>query len=114
MVPFETYCMRPVCQFLKSGKGEISKNYTQNESTDFTITPELVLQNTIDTCLILAKHGAGTKDEKQKFAELQKGIKALGGFLMSGSFRIEDAISASARIAYLAAKLLQKAKDKRK
>ena len=89
-------------------------NYRKNESTDFTITPELVLQNTIDTCLILAKHGAGTKDEKQKFAELQKGIKALGGFLMSGSFRIEDAISASARIAYLAAKLLQKARDKRK
>ena len=73
------------------------------------LTPEKVLQDTIDTCLILAKRGGGTPDEKTKFTELQKGIRAFGtGFLMVGNFRIDDAIPASARIAYLSAKILHK------
>lgn len=81
--------------------------YRKNEDSIRTLTPEIVLQDTIDTCLIIAKRGSGTKDEQAKFAELQKGIRAFGtGFLMSGNFRIDDAISASARIAYLATKLL--------
>jgi hypothetical protein len=69
----------------------------------------LVLQDTIDTCLILAKRGSGTPDKKSKFTELQKGIRIFGtGFLMLGNFRIDDAIPASARIAYLSAKILHK------
>ncbi|EOZ97845.1 hypothetical protein A33Q_1654 [Indibacter alkaliphilus LW1] len=81
--------------------------YRKNEDPIRTLTPETVLQDTIDTCLIIAKRGSGTKDEQAKFAELQKGIRAFGtGFLMSGNFRIDDAISASALIAYLATKLL--------
>jgi len=68
-----------------------------------------VLEDTIETCMILAKRGNGTTDEISKFAELQKGIRAFGtGFLMVGNFRIDDAIPASARIAYLSAKLLHK------
>lgn len=71
------------------------------------LTTEKVLRDTIDTCAVLAKKGKGSTDEKQKFVELQKGIKAFGtGFLMSGTFRMDDAVSAAARIAYLAAKLL--------
>jgi len=74
---------------------------------NLVLTPELVLQDTIDTCLILAKRGRGTTDEKSKFVELQKGIRAFGtGYLMVGNFRIDDAIPASARIAYLASKIL--------
>jgi hypothetical protein len=73
------------------------------------LTPEKVLQDTIDTCLILAKKGTGTADEKSKFKELQNGIRAFGtGFLMVGNFRIDDAVLAAARIAYLAAKILHK------
>lgn len=73
------------------------------------LTPEKALQDTIDTCLILAKRGSGSTSEKSKFAELQRGIRAFGtGFLMVGNFRIDDAIPAAARIAYLAAKLLHK------
>ena len=73
------------------------------------LTPEKVLQDTIDTCAILAKKGKGSADEKQKFTELQKGIRAFGtGFLMNGNFRIDDAIPAAARIAYLSAKILHK------
>ncbi len=51
----------------------------------------------------------GTPDEKSKFTELQKGIRAFGtGFLMVGNFRIDDAVPAAARIAYLATKILYK------
>ncbi len=73
------------------------------------LTPKDVLQNTIDTCLIIAKKGAGQNtDEKVKFKELQKGIKAFGtGFLMNGNFRIDDAVTASAKVAYLTAKILK-------
>jgi hypothetical protein len=81
--------------------------YRKNGNPDFAIRPEAVLQDTIDTCLIIAKRGSGSDEEKKKFEELQRGIRAFGtGFLMSGNFRIDDAIPASARVAYLAAKLL--------
>ena len=61
----------------------------------------------IDTCLIIAKRGGGSDDEKNKFTELQRGIKAFDfGFLMTGNFRIDDAVPAAARIAYLATKIL--------
>ena len=71
------------------------------------LTPEKVLKDTIDTCIIIAKRGGGSDDEKIKFAELQKGIKAFDfGFLMSGNFRIDDAVQAAARIAYLSTKIL--------
>ncbi len=86
-------------------KQEIEYRKQANSKTE--LTPKLALQDTIDTCLILAKRGSGTFDEKLKFLELQKGIRAFGtGFLMLGNFRIDDAIPASARIAYLACKIL--------
>ena len=86
-------------------KHEIEYRKPPNSKSE--LTHKLVLQDTIDTCLILTKRGNGTTDEKSKFKELQKGIKAFGtGFLMVGNFRIDDAIPASARIAYLASKIL--------
>jgi len=82
-------------------------NYRKNGNTESELTPEMVLQDIIDTCLIIAKRGGGSDDEKQKFAELQRGVKAFDfGFLMSGNFRIDDALPAAARIAYLSAKIL--------
>lgn len=81
--------------------------YKGNRDQVKNLTPEMVLQDTIDTCTIIAKRDQGTAEEKTKFKELQKGIQAFGsGFLMRGNFRIDDAIPATARIAYLAAKLL--------
>jgi len=71
------------------------------------LTPEQVLQDIIDTCVIITKRDKGNQDEKAKFTQIQKGIIAFGtGYLMSGNFRIDDAIPASARIAYLATKIL--------
>ncbi len=42
------------------------------ENTALSLTPEMVLQDTLDTCLIIAKRGKGTADEQHKFSELQK------------------------------------------
>jgi predicted nucleotidyltransferase component of viral defense system len=81
--------------------------YRKTETSN--LTPQKVLLDTIDTCAILTKKGKGTVDEKQKFTELQKGIRAFGtGFLMTGNFRIDDAVLAAARIAYLSAKIFNK------
>jgi len=81
--------------------------YRKTETSD--LSTEKVLQDTIDTCVILTKKGKGSTDEKQKFTELQKGIRAFGtGFLMNGNFRIDDAVPAAARIAYLSVKILHK------
>jgi hypothetical protein len=83
------------------------KEIDYRKTATSNLTPKIVLKDTIDTCAILAKKGKGTDDEKQKFTELQKGIIAYGsGFLMNGNFRLDDAVPAAARIAYLAAKIL--------
>lgn len=85
------------------------REITYRKGGDSGLTPEDILLDTIDTCVILAKRERGSTEEKVKFKELQQGIRAFGtGFLMSGNFRIDDAVPASARIAYLAAKLLKK------
>ena len=49
-----------------------------------------------------------TEPAKSQFREIQTGIRSFSNFLFSGNFRIEDAINASAKTAYLAAKLKQK------
>jgi predicted nucleotidyltransferase component of viral defense system len=91
--------------FKKFAEYEIS--YRRNMNPVIDLTPEIVLKDTIDTCVILTKQGKGNDAEKAKFRELQKGITRFGsGYLMKGNFRIDDAIKASARIAYIAAKIL--------
>ena len=48
------------------------------------LTPTQVLQDTIDTCLIITKRGRGNAEEKVLFTKLQQGITAFGtGYLMS-------------------------------
>lgn len=72
------------------------------------LTPEMVLQDTLDTCLIITKRGAKSGSEDQeKFKLLQKGTQAFAGFLITGKFRIDEAIVAAACVAHLAAKLLK-------
>jgi hypothetical protein len=88
---------------------ELEINYRKNENPDGQLTPQTALQDTIDTCLIIAKRGGKSADEKEKFTQLQAGIRAFASFLMAGKFRIDDAVPASARIAHLAAKI--KVKD---
>lgn len=81
--------------------------YRKNINPEAELTSDMVLRDTIDTCVIIAKRDRCIDEEKTRFMELQKGIIAFGtGFLMAGNFRIDDAVSAAARIAYLAAKIL--------
>ena len=79
------------------------------KDTHPNLTPDQVLQDTINTCLIITKREKGNAYEKAKFIQLQRGITAFGtGYLMSGNFRIDDAIVASAKVAHLVTKLLAK------
>lgn len=71
------------------------------------LTPEKVLRDTIETCTIIAKRENAKGEEKENFEQLNKGIRAFGtGYLMEGYFRIDDAVIAAAKVAYLSAKIL--------
>lgn len=72
------------------------------------LSPNTVLKDTIDTCAIITKRGAGADTKgKENFDRLQRGIQGFGtGYLMTGHFRIDDAIVAAARVAYLATKIM--------
>lgn len=82
--------------------------YRKTVNNDLPITPKNILQDTIDTCLIITKRETNKeKTAKSNFKQLQDGIRAFGsGYLMAGNFRIDDAVVAAARVAHLATKLL--------
>jgi len=75
----------------------------------YSITPNIVLEDTIETCLTIARREKNLTDQtKANFKLLEKGIRSFGaGYLMQGHFRIENALAASARVAFLAAKILK-------
>ncbi|MCK4992398.1 MAG: nucleotidyl transferase AbiEii/AbiGii toxin family protein [Bacteroidales bacterium] len=83
-------------------------DYRKDGKNKSDLTTEIVLQDTIDTCMIICRRETNKEDPaKSNFRLLQDGIKAFGtGYLMTGNFRIDDAVVASARVAHLAAKLL--------
>ena len=73
-------------------------------SNDTSLTLENVLNDTVATALILARRDNQLSDsDNEKFAELNNGVKQFGYFVYTGSFRIDDAILASAKAALLAA-----------
>lgn len=73
------------------------------------LTVERVLNDVIDTCVLITNRGGKEQVEKDQFELLQNGIKAFGsGFLMTGVFRIDEAVSAAALVAHLAVKILKK------
>jgi len=85
---------------------EIAYRKSWNKNLD--ITPEIVLQDTIDTCLIITRREMNREEHaKANFSLLRNGIRAFGtGYLMAGNFRIDDAVVAAARVAHLATKIL--------
>ena len=74
---------------------------------NLTIGAPDVLNDIIETAKIIALRDRN-KDEpyKSHYNELQKGIRSFNNFIISGSFRPDDAVTASAKAAYLAAKIL--------
>jgi len=72
------------------------------------LSPMTVLMDTIGTCVTITKRGTGADaKERENFTQLQRGIQRFGtGYLMTGRFRVDDAIVAAARVAHLAAKIM--------
>lgn len=92
----------------KSFENFAQKEIEYRKGSNPDLTAKQALQDTIDTCLIITKRGKGNDEEKTKYALLQKGILAFGtGYLMDGKFRIDEAIIAVAKVAYLAGKILK-------
>lgn len=88
--------------FQKHANQEI--DYRENSK----LSPNMVLKDTIDTCVTITKRGARMDaKEKEKFDLLLSGIQRFGtGYLMTGHFRVDDAVVAAARVAHLATKIM--------
>jgi predicted nucleotidyltransferase component of viral defense system len=95
--------------FSAFAKAEIAYRNSSEEFKAKKVTRKSVLLDTINTCEILARREKNlTAESKKNFQDLKSGILSFGSaFLMSGNFRIEDALAASARVAYLAALILK-------
>ena len=96
--------------FSAFAKAELSYRSSDKEFSSRELTENDVLWDSLNTCAILARRERNpTAETKEKFANLNLGIRSFGSaFLMTGNFRIEEALAASARVAYLNAILLQK------
>jgi Nucleotidyl transferase AbiEii toxin, Type IV TA system len=71
------------------------------------ITPTDVLWDTIHTSRIISfREGNKTEPDRTHYAELRQGIQQFDSHLISGHFRIDEAIAASAKVAYLCIRLL--------
>ena len=88
--------------FIESAKGEIAYR-TERE----IVSVELVLRDTIETALLIARKDIlKTDDEKAKYNEINTGINQFRHFVFRGKFEILEAQVASAKAAYLAAIIL--------
>ncbi|WP_232454922.1 hypothetical protein [Gilvibacter sp. SZ-19] len=95
--------------FSAFAKAELSYRSSDANFSKRNLSDKDVLWDSINTCAIIARRERNpTAEAKKKFADLSSGIRSFGSaFLMTGNFRIEEALSASARVAYLNAILLQ-------
>lgn len=74
-----------------------------------------VLNDIIETSLLIAKKDIlKTEDEKEKFAEINKGINQFRHFVFNGKFEILEAQVASAKSAYLASIILANSNELQK
>ena len=77
---------------------------------NLTITPNDILDDIIVTSLLIAKRERNVEEpEKSNFTEIKSGLEKLTHSLYKEPYQIENAISSSAKAAYIAAKL--KARD---
>jgi len=68
-----------------------------------------VLNDIIQTAILIATRGSKlSKQDMEHFREIVNGVSSLNEFLIGEKFRIEDAITAASKAAYLAAKILTK------
>lgn len=95
--------------FSAFAKAELSYRSFDKDFSSRNLSETDVLWDSINTCAIIARRERNlTSESKKKFADLNMGIRSFGSaFLMTGNFRIEEALAASARVAYLSGILLQ-------
>lgn len=95
--------------FSAFAKAELSYRSSDENFNKRNLTETEVLWDSINTCAIISKRERNsTAETKKKFEDLNRGTRSFGSaFLMTGHFRIEEAMAASARVAYLNAILLQ-------
>ncbi|NQV17928.1 MAG: nucleotidyl transferase AbiEii/AbiGii toxin family protein [Armatimonadetes bacterium] len=72
-----------------------------------TKTTNDVLQDIIDTSLIVSHFPGGTKSDSPELIELIDGLKRFKGFPIDITFRADDAILSAAKAAFLAAKIMK-------
>ncbi|HWK06841.1 MAG TPA: nucleotidyl transferase AbiEii/AbiGii toxin family protein [Puia sp.] len=71
------------------------------------LPPRDVLWDTIHTCRIIGFRDSNKKDpDRYRFMDLRTGIQNFSNHLISGYFRIDQAVTASAKVAYLCARLM--------
>lgn len=76
---------------------------------NLTIEPADILQDTLNACRLIGfRNRSTTEPDKSRFLELQRGIANFSEFPVLESFRIDEAITAAGKIAYLCAKLMTK------
>lgn len=72
-----------------------------------SLGPNEVLWDTIHTCRIICfREGNKKNQDKISYRELHAGIQSFSSHLMDGQFGLDQAITAAAKVAYLAARLL--------
>ena len=73
------------------------------------VEPETILMDSIETARIISlRDGNRAEPGKSYFAELQNGIRSFNNYLIIGNFRLDEAITSAAKVAYLCVKLLKK------
>lgn len=85
---------------------EIAKKELEYRKSTKTIDD--VLQDIIETSLIVSRFPGGTKSDSPELLELIDGLKRFKGFPIDFAFRADDAILAAAKAAFLAVKILNK------
>lgn len=64
-----------------------------------------VLDDIINTALLIARRDKNKDQDAEKFREIMIGLSKINSFIIGSNFRIDEAIEAAAKAAYFAAKL---------
>ncbi len=84
--------------FSKTAEKEIKYRGLEIDSTG-------ILDDIFNTALVIALREKNTIEDRAKHTEITEGIRNIRNFIISGNFRIDEAIEASAKTAWLAMKL---------
>jgi predicted nucleotidyltransferase component of viral defense system len=87
--------------FSRTAKKEINYRELKIDNTG-------ILEDIFTTAVLIAQREKNSGDNKKKFTEIIEGLRNIRNFIISGHFRIDEAIEASAKAAWFAMKLKNK------